>query len=194
MPKLGEVLFGKKGKNKQVSTVSDQQQQLMDLIYQGLQEGTGPFAEMFGDFNEEAFQKGVADPALKNFRENILPQIQEKYIAGNQVLGSGMRRGQQKAAADVQSNIDQMKYQAMQDQKKDRMAMMQNLLGQRTFENTYQPGTEGLVQGAVKGVAEGVGSAAGGGIPGMFNSAAKKSVQGATGAAAGAAYVGKAGY
>ncbi len=190
MPKFNEFLFGKKGKTKQVSTVSPEQQQLIDLINQGIMKGEGDLAGLF-NFDEEAFQKGVQDPALKNFKENILPQIQEKFIAGNQVLGSGMRRGQTKAATDMQSNIDQLRYQAQQDAAKNKMAAIQQMLGMKTFENVYQPGTQGVVQGVVQGAAEGFGNAVGAGINpfGAATSTASKAMNWRQGGAQGASTV-----
>lgn len=166
MPKLKEVLFGKKDKIKQAKTLTPGQEKLMSLINQGLVKGEGPFAELFGDFDPEAFEEGVTNPALKNFQENILPQIQEKFIAGNQVLGSGMRRGQLKASTDLQTQLAQLMYQAKQDQQKNKLAGLQTQLGTKGFENIYKQGTTGAVQGFVQGAGEGLGKAAGAAIAG----------------------------
>lgn len=165
MPKLKEILGGTKGKNKKLKTISDAQQQLKDLINQGLISGEGPLRDIFGGFNEQEFQQGLVDPALKNFKENILPQIQEKFIAGNQVLGSGMRRGQARAANQLQSDINQLRYNAQQQQKQNRIAGINQALTQET-ENVYKPATKGLWQGAVEGLASGAGSAAGAAVAG----------------------------
>src|ERR1700761_6084707 len=120
MPKLGEILFGKKDKVKQAKTTNPMQDQLLALISEGLSKGEGALADIFGGFDEAAFNEGVTQPALKNFKENILPQLQEKFIANNQVLGTGFQNAQAKAGADLQSKLAQLMYNAQQDQKQNR--------------------------------------------------------------------------
>ena len=166
MPTTKEILIGSGDKIKKAKTLDSGQEQLMALIQEGLAKGEGPLADIFGAFDEEAFKKGVTDPALKNFQDNILPMLQEKFIAGNQVGGSGMERGFSKAGTDLQSELAKLMYQGKQDQVKNRLAGLQTSLGTKTHENIYKQGSEGLVQGAVKGFAEGAGKAVGGSIAG----------------------------
>ncbi len=122
-------------KVKQATTKTPEQQQLIDLINQGLKDGTGPFADIFGQFDQEEFDKGVTQPALKNFQENILPSVQEKFIAGNQTGGSGMRRGLAKAGTDLQSKLAALMYEAQQGQKQNRIAGVTNQVNGQNFEN-----------------------------------------------------------
>jgi len=157
---LKSFLFGTKGKAKQLSTLTPEQQQLMSLINQGLTSGEGPFGELFGNFDQSKFQEGVVNPAMKNFQEEILPQLQEKFIAGNQVLGSGMRRGQLKAGVDLQDKLAQLMYGAQKDQSQNKLAGLQALLGTKGVENIYQPGTKGTLQGMAEGFAQGAGQMA----------------------------------
>lgn len=166
MPKLKEYLFGKKDKVKKAELLSKDQEELIALIKQGLESGQGPFADIFGGFNEAEFQKGVTEPALKNFQENILPQIQEKFIAGNQVLGSGMRRGQLNAANTLQSDLAKLMYDAQQQQKQNKIVGLQTALGKQSHENIYKQGNSGLVGGFVNSVGQGIGQAAGAAIAG----------------------------
>lgn len=169
MPSVKEFFFGKKGKTKQKSTLSPLQEQLSEMINQGLTNGEGPFKELFGDFDQGAFEEGVTKPALQNFQENILPQIQEKFIAGNQVLGSGMRRGQIKGAKDLQTQLATLMYEAQQKQQANKLKGIETIIGKQAVENIHQPGTQGAVQGFVQGVGEGAGKAIGGGIADSFS-------------------------
>lgn len=166
MPKLNDFLFGKKGKSKQLSTQTPEQEELLKLITEGLTSGEGPLKDLFGDFDAAAFEKGVSQPALKQFQDEILPQLQEKFIAGNQVLGSGLQRAQAKGASDLQSKLAELMYNAQNQQKQNKLQGVQTVLGTKATENIYKPGTEGLVQGAVKGFAQGAGNAAGMAIAG----------------------------
>ena len=152
---------GTKGKVKKASTLTPEQEQLMQLISQGLTSGEGPFGELFGDFDQKKFEEGVSKPAMKNFQEEILPQLQEKFIAGNQVLGSGMRRGQLKAGVDLQDKLAQLMYGAQKDQSQNKLSGINSLLGKQGVENIYKPGTKGAGQGMLEGLSQGAGQALG---------------------------------
>lgn len=166
MPSFKEFVFGKKDKIKQKSTLNPQQDELMALISEGLTKGSGPFASLFGDFDKGAFEEGVTKPALANFQENILPQLQEKFIAGNQVLGSGMRRGQLKASNDLQNQLATLMYNAQQDQQKNKLAGIQSVLAPKAVENVYKQGSTGALTAFAQGAGQGVGQAAGAAIAG----------------------------
>lgn len=166
MPKINQVLFGTKDKVKKAGTLTPEQEQLMSLITEGLSKGTGGLGGLFGDFDKQGFDEGVTQPALKDFQENILPQLQEKFIAGNQVLGSGMRRGQLKAGTDLQAQLAKLMYEAQRDQKNMKLSGLNTALGTKGVENIYKQGTTGAVQGFVQGAGEGLGKAAGAAIAG----------------------------
>lgn len=166
MPKLNEFFFGGKDKIKKASLNTPIQDQLMDLIKQGLTSGEGALGDLFGDFNEESFQKGVAQPNIKNFEENILPMLQEKFISNNQVLGTGFGRAKLKAGTDLQSKLAELMYQAQNQQKQNKLAGVNAVLGKQGVENIYKQGSEGIVPGFVKGVGQGVGQATGAAVAG----------------------------
>lgn len=156
-----EFLFGKEGKMGKASTLSKDQKELVKLINEGLIKGDGPFKDLFGSFNQEEFKKGVADPALKQFQEEVLPMIQEKYVANNQSGGSGMRRGLLKAGTNFQSQLAKLLYEAQQGHKQNKLAGIQTGLGKEAVKPFYQPGTQGVAQSFVGAVGEGVGKGIG---------------------------------
>lgn len=169
MPKLSEFLFGKKAKVKKAKTVTPGQEELMRLIEEGLSKGEGAFSDIFGKFNQGEFDKGVTEPALKNFQENILPMIQEKFVAGNQAGGSGLRNAQFKAGTDLQSQLAQLMYQAQQQQKQNRSGGLQTALGTKAFENLYQPSQAGAIPAFLQGVSGRAGEGVGQGISNAFS-------------------------
>ncbi len=139
-------LFGgnagkKKEKTQQLQTKTKEQQELARLINEGLISGKGPFAELFGEFNPEEFEKGITQPALENFKENILPQILQKYSSGGQALGSGQRNAELKAGQKVQSDLATLMYQAQQQQRQNKLAGIQTGLGGGGVENVIRGGT-----------------------------------------------------
>lgn len=157
MPSVKEIAFGKKGKSKQLGTLSKEQKELTNLINKGLLKGKGPLKDLFGEFNQEEFQKGIGDPAMKQFKEQLLPQLQAKYIAGGQSLGSGQYGGEIREATDLQSRLASLQYGAQEEQKNRRQNGLNTAIGKQSVENIYKPGSEGLVQGAVKEFAHGAG-------------------------------------
>lgn len=177
------ALLGEKAKIKKASTLSGSQQELEDLIRQGLESGEGPFKDIFGEFNEGNFQKEVANPAIQNFKENILPGLQEQILGGgHSTRGSAFRRGSFKAANDFQGQLAQMMYQARQDQANRRAGGLNTLYGRQSVENIVQPATTGIVQSFAQGAGNAIGEAGGaaltGGASTAFN-AIKKAVGGA---------------
>jgi hypothetical protein len=169
MPKLKEYLFGKKSKVKTQDLRTEEQKMLQALIEEGLTKGTGPFADIFGEFDENAFQEGVANPALKNFKENILPQIQEQFIAGNAVQGSGLQRAKVKGATDLQSKLAELMYGAQQKQNENRLSglgLINNAQGKQSY---VKEGSKGLVNSAVEGFAGAAGKGVGTGVANLFS-------------------------
>lgn len=164
MPK--GFLTGTKGKIKSASTQTPEQEQLLKLITEGITSGEGPLKDIFGEFDPAAFEAGVSKPALQQFQDEILPLLQEKFIRGNQVGGSGFQRAGAKAATDLQSKLAELMYNAQNQQKQNKMQGINTALGTKATENIYKPGTEGAVQGFIKGVGQGVGNAAGAAIAG----------------------------
>lgn len=166
MPKLNEVLFGKKGKVKKTTTLTPEQEQLMSLISEGVSKGTGPLADIFGAFNEEEFNKGISEPALKNFQEKILPMLQESFVAGG-VGGSGERNKIQMAGTDLQSKLAELMYGAQQQQKQNKASGVNTLLGRQAFENVYKPGTEGIAKPLIGAATDLAGNYLTGGLSGL---------------------------
>ncbi len=163
MPKIGEWFGGKKGKFKTKSTVNPMQEDLLAMISDALESGQGPLAGLFGAFNEEEFNKGVRDPALKNFEETILPMLQEKFIGNGQLGGSGQRDAFGKAGSDLQSKLAELLYGAQQQQKQNQVSGVQNVLGTKTFENIYKPPTSGAAAPLLGSAIDAVASAYTGG-------------------------------
>jgi hypothetical protein len=163
MPKLKEILFGKRGKNKKLETQSTGQKQIQKLINQGLTKNKGPLADLFGEFDEQAFKEGVTDPQIKQFQEQILPMLQEQMNANGQVLSNAFGREQLKAGNDMQSKIAQLMYEAKQGQKHNRFAGVQQTLGTPQFENLYKKETTGAAHGFFNAMGESAGKATFGG-------------------------------
>ncbi len=143
-------LFGgpSKAKNKKLDLETPEQKELRKLLTEGVTKGEGPFASFSAKFNQDEFEKGVSQPALKNFMENILPQLQYKF-AGRGKGGSGAERAQAQAARGLQSDLAQLMYQAQNQQKQTALQGAQTALGGRGFENIHTPASPGAFASGV---------------------------------------------
>src|SRR3990172_6059625 len=62
--------------------------ELIDKLLMGLQ-GSGPYASLFSA-SPEAFERGVVNPLMKNFQNQVAPGIQQKFISSGQYRGTPM--------------------------------------------------------------------------------------------------------
>lgn len=162
-------LFGggsSKPKVKKLSTMTDTQKELEALISEALTQGTGPLAGLFGNFNEEQFNKGVTEPMLKNFQEKILPILNEKFIENNQYNSTGRIKANQQAGVDLQAELAKLLYEAQQGHKQNQLSGLNTIYGKQGIENIYQKPEQSPISGLIQGIGSGVGSAAGKNIAG----------------------------
>ena len=200
LPKIGEFLFGKKDKTQQLPTLTpEQQQQLSGILgitqeqLPGMMEQLGQFdigeqapyqqampaiEQLLGGFDPawttEAFQAGVAQPAIQQFQEQIAPAIQERAIGSGAGRGSAMQRQLATAGSNLESSLsgqlsqmllggEQMGQQAQlgalgqalgyaQAPQAAQITQLQPLLqmlgigmGTSPYENIYQPASEGAM-------------------------------------------------
>lgn len=140
----------KSPKVKKAELRTKEQQELDKLINEGLTKGTGPFADLFGKFDEAAFEKGVTQPALKQFKEKTLPSLQEQLIAGNASHGSSLRRAQTGAVTDLQERLAGLEYQARNQQNQNRIAGITGQQRGGQFENIGTPAQPSAAQDWIK--------------------------------------------
>jgi hypothetical protein len=164
MPKVSEIFLGGKDKTTQVPLQSPMQMELSQLISEGLKTGKGAFGDLFGNFNKEEFEKGVAQPEIKRFQQDVLPQLIHKFIGSGNTNSSSFRKALTRGGADLSSKLAELLYQAQQGQKQNQLAGLNLAQGTKQFENIFQPGQEGLVSKFTGGLGKGLGSAAGGGL------------------------------
>lgn len=154
-----DFLFGKKGRTEQLPTVSPQQRALINQLgtaYSAQLPGSLQFLAQFLSGSNDALES-FQRPALRQFEEQIIPTIAERFSS----LGSGAQRssafGQQLGQAG----------KALQEQLAaqrsglgfNAIGALQSLLSpafQSQFENLqYQP-TQGFLYPAVQGIGQGI--------------------------------------
>lgn len=175
MTNVLDILFGRKDKAKQFQTTNPQQNQLLQMIFQALSGGggqTGPFQNLFGEFNPEqtadVFQRGVAEPAMRNFNQRIVPGIMENFA--DQAYHSGLGNSLATAGRDLSENLASQgslfNYNAMMQQRQNQLGGINSVLGTQTFQPYVQQGYAGVVPDFLRNFAGGAGKAFGYGFGG----------------------------
>lgn len=102
-------LFGKKKKKKTLSRLDKNQQKLNQAQFDSLFGSSGPLADLYNyDPNQanEVFEKTIANPAYRNFEENVIPGITGQFRGNNLMQSSYAGDALSKAGRDVQESLD----------------------------------------------------------------------------------------
>lgn len=120
--------------------------------YQGLLNG----------YDEDLFQKGVVDPAMKQYENQILPSIQQRFIDANAGSSSALNQALSQSATDLQSALSGQRLQMQQNASQNQLQVLAQLLGlttARQFDPIVQGPSTGILPDLIKGGAA-IGSAA----------------------------------
>lgn len=126
-------------------------------------QGDGQFNDLYGPFNpqyaENAYQKGVVNPAMRNWNQNIAPGVMERF--GDQGNSSALNNSMSAAGRDLQENLSNQAspfmYEAMLQNQQNRLQGVNTAMNTQAFSPYVQQG----VPGPFQGVMEGAGNAAG---------------------------------
>lgn len=170
MVKLSEFFFGSEPKMKQIPTMNPQQQQLFSQLMQmlvgqgGLGQGYQESTDLLRDYldpSSEAVQR-FTDPYMQEFQQRTVPGLAERF-AGLGSLGGGLSSsgfGQSLSAAggNLQSQLAALRAGLGQQAASQLMNQYGNfsnqVLNQRPFGYTYQPGSSGLLGNLAAGYAQ----------------------------------------
>lgn len=75
-----------------------------------LNQGSGALNTMLADYNpaadQEYWQKSFVNPAMRNWQQNIVPQIQERYAGNNAGSSGAMNRAIANSGVDLSTNLN----------------------------------------------------------------------------------------
>ena len=174
MANIGEFLFGRKDKPKQFQQYTPQQMQGLQQMWQSLSGGGGAFGDVFGEFNPEytanVFERGVAEPAMRNFQQRVQPGIMQAFA--DQGPNSGLYNSLASAGQDMQQNLnaqlEMYMNQARMQNMQNRMGGLNSFLGAQPYQTYVQQGSPGLIPGMLQGFSQGAGQGLGMYGMGMF--------------------------
>lgn len=158
---------GKKGKIKNFARMTPEQQSLLNEVMSSLTGGGGQFGDLYGQFNPEqaanTFQQGVANPALRNFNQRVIPGIQQAFA--DQGASSGLNNSLATAGRDLQEGLDSQLAMFIQQQQnmqnQNRMQGINQGLNAQVNTPYLRQGNSGMVPQLLGQFSQGAGQAAG---------------------------------
>lgn len=142
---LGGFFGGEKNKKpgNQLSTFDPYQKQLYEQQAQALQGGSGPLADIYGQYNPELmknyYEQAYAQPQYQEFQENIVPTITGQFRGQNLQNSSYLGGALAKAGTIVQNNLNAqmagLLYQGQNSQMDRRASALNRILNLQTHVN-----------------------------------------------------------
>lgn len=169
MPKLSEILFGKKEKMQQPSLLTGPQQQLFDQFLRMLSgQETGGMMGDVGNYYRDLMSpdsqaySSFAAPYQRQFREDVIPGLAEQFAG----LGSGgldsssFRNAAVQAGTDLTERLASLR-EGLRQQGVSGMSGMFQTGMTPVKENVLRPATPGLLGSAAQGIGSGLGMVGG---------------------------------
>lgn len=171
------MLFGNKDKFKQIPTMTGGQMQGLEGILQQLQQMQGQGGAYSGAQNylsqilsgDPNAMSEFEAPYRNEFEQKTVPMLAERFAGlspmGGGMSSSGFGQAMGGAGAGLQAQLAGLHGALKQNAAGQSMGQFNQLanlgIGTRSFENTYQPGSTGLLGGAMQGLAGGGGQGGG---------------------------------
>jgi hypothetical protein len=123
----GASWLSSRGNANKETKMQKTKRKLVDRLISSLG-GNGEFGDLFTT-DEDAFQKSFVEPAQAQFRNQTAPQIQQQYIASGQQRGTGLDDTLTRAGVDLDSMLNQYRYQFDQDAKNRKFSAINSITG-----------------------------------------------------------------
>lgn len=143
--------------------MTPEQKQFLNSLITGVgPQAQSAFPGLLQGYSEDTFQKGVIDPAMRTYQQQVLPALEQRYGDMNAGSSSALNQALVQSSQDL-SNVlagQRIGYQQMTGQQQlGALQQILGLLGQRSFDPIVQGPQGGLLKDLV-GVAGQLGSAA----------------------------------
>jgi hypothetical protein len=118
---------------------------LIQQLLGGGEAGSGSF--------EDQFQKGVVDPSLQTYNQDILPALEQRYADAGAGSSSALNQALVRSTDDISNLLagQRIGYQGQQQQfrqnaQNSALQTIMGLMGQKAFQPIVQGPTEGLIK------------------------------------------------
>lgn len=150
---FGNLFSSPRMKQKQYSTLNPEQRNLLSPLYSGLQGNNQQFSDILSqllNYEPEGLEDMQA-PALRQFEEEVVPSILERFAGSNSRASSGLNQALSGAGKNLTTDLASMRAQLLQQKPQIRSNALQTLLGYNQYltnpnmtYNTLQPQSGGL--------------------------------------------------
>lgn len=142
-----EILFGSNPREVGRSQLMtpEQQQLLSNLINDAGPQAVGAFPGLLQGFSEENFQKGVVDPTVRNYRQDILPEIEGRFADSG--ASSSLNQALASSSEDLSNVLAGQRINYQQGQQQAQLGALNQILG-LLGQKSFQP----IVQGPQPGI------------------------------------------
>lgn len=100
-------------------------------------------------YDDDLFQSSIVDPAMKQYQEQILPSIQQRFVDSDSAASSALNQTLTQSAGDLSSVLASQKIdlqKSMSGQQLGALSVLLGLLGQKSFDPLVQGPTGGLLK------------------------------------------------
>lgn len=89
---------------------------------------------------QDLFQRGVADPSIRNYEQNILPRIKSSYYAPSGVYGSGLNKAITQSSNELSQGLDELRARYLMQGQNQQQNALSSALGfaQAPFQQNQQ--------------------------------------------------------
>lgn len=130
--------------------MSPEQKQFLNSLITGV----GPMAQnafpgLLQGYSEDLYQTGIVEPAMKQYENQILPAIQQRFVDANAGSSSALNQALTQSAGDLSNVLAGQKInlqQSMSQQQLGALGQILSLLGQRSFDPIVQGPQSGLLK------------------------------------------------
>lgn len=155
---MGDTFYGSDARQTgSVDLMTPQQKSFLNSILGQTQQPTGQALQsLLGGFDpnqlNDFYQKGLVDPTLKTYNEQVLPAIQQRFNDLNAGSSSALNQALAQSATNISQGLSGqlsgLLYQGQQQASSNQLNALQqilNLIGQRNFSPLIQGPTQGLL-------------------------------------------------
>ncbi len=147
---MGQTFMGSNAKQVgKAQLMSPEQQKFLNSLISGVGgDVQGAFPGLLQGYNEDTFQKGVVDPAMKTYEQQILPGIEQRFTDANAGSSSALTQALAQSSNDLSNTLagQRIGYQQMAgNQQLGALQQILSLLSQRSFDPIVQGPQKGLV-------------------------------------------------
>lgn len=144
---MGKTLMGSTEQIGQADLLSPQQQDFLGGVLgpQQQQQASQAYSQFLQPYSpeqyEDVFQKSVIDPSLKAYQQQIVPQIQQRFVDANASSSSALNQALARSAEDLGTSLGSQYgqfFQAHQNRQMEALKGVGALATQRTFEPIIQ--------------------------------------------------------